>query len=331
MYKLNGQVELQGLINGSDIINIESFIDLQIQEQAGLMLPEFHLTLSIPAVDLKVIKAGSEISIFLARGGTEQRQVYIFDILKIDKVISENIIILSGLVKSKGFYDINRYNIIEGASTSVFAQVSSPYFKYVSNIDNSNDYQRWYQSNITDRDYLSKVWRNSYIGDSFLMLAIDKKSNFLVMSYAEQVKEENVKPLYANEESFNLDPSGFVEVDNSLEQTLGQAEEETSAAVNIDGAYPQKLNKTSASEFFSSNCHANYAYAKINNKNNLKLHSSHQLIINQIGVSAYNLLDSVRVDVKNKPDDFIKNYIISKIITVVRQDQISVSYTLSSS
>ena len=332
MYKLQDQVEVSGIISGEDIINIESLISLDLFEYAGLKLPEFRLTLSSPATNASVIKPKETITFYLSSGSGAATGVYNFDILRADEIGSDHVINVYGLIKCLGFYEVNKSAFYEGNSSSVIEEVVSPYFKYVSNVASTNDYQRWYQHNISDRDFIARTWRNSYIPNSFIMTGIDRESNFNYISYEEQTKEENIKLLYdGTPNSFNLSIDDFAQVDNSFLNSIGQTDSETSASVGLDSLYPVQISNSGQAEFFSSNCHSNYAVARINNRNNLRTQSSHKILINQIGLSKFKLLDSIRINAKNEAGQFPKNYIVDSTRTSVKQDQVISYLNLTSS
>lgn len=229
MIGVNGQYLIMFKVNKyTDFIREDQLVIFRFIEDAGNILPIFELVFDTSDKDIiQYLNQGNEIEVAMGTSANNMSNIKLI-IFKRDK---ESYNQSSTRVRITGFYSALKYyyscntGIIKGGSVEVIKKIASKNFKVISNIDTSNDVMSWIQPNISDREYILKVWTHSSLKNNDLLLigitsggemVINSLTNSLKSKQAtwkfQNIKENNTDIMYQGSPQF----SGDVGLNNHL-------------------------------------------------------------------------------------------------------------------
>lgn len=165
-----------------DFLNFDDLVEFTLFEEAGCVLPSFDLIFKFNLSGLRnYLVENNQIQITFGKSANSKTTLPF-------RIYQKNIVKYGQsywLATVHGFYDAIPFikqtatSSYQGTATEVLQTVTSPYFKFQTNVQADNSYQFWLQCKKTSRDFATDVWLHSNIPNSFAGVAITKDGTFV--------------------------------------------------------------------------------------------------------------------------------------------------------
>lgn len=178
-----------------DFIQENELVQFSIIEEAGYALPTFQLSFNFDDDSLlELLNENNDIA--LTYGKTLEESVN--STLVPTKIVSNKQGPNKRFVSIIGMYSAQEYantpNIgISDIKSGVerIIEIAEKTFPAVeTNIDISEDQQRWIQYNISDRKHIAEVWLHSYLSESFLAIGVSSDGTFIIKDIVKDLQSD---------------------------------------------------------------------------------------------------------------------------------------------
>lgn len=197
MIEVEGQFTLtvKVLKGGGDsgvVINDEDFIDLVVVEEAGNQLPTFEMNLRLVSEkEVAHFHEGNKIQLQMGNRLLNDKglnEVLVDGIFVVSKTVIKREGQQVRRLKITGFLDALGYSTQRKMTATdsvcgieaIQSVAERNKLKVKTNIEPSAHKQIWLQPNITDKRFVSEIWKHTFVDDSFPIVALTAKTEMLV-------------------------------------------------------------------------------------------------------------------------------------------------------
>ena len=317
MIGINGQFVF-GVTLGSfhDFLSLGDLMEFTIIEDAGGVLPTYLLTFKIfDDAILSVLNDGNQVQVSFGQSKDNVTNVTLSIFSHSIQPQGNNckVVTLIGLLHRPDFLTTAKLvNYSEKLSTiEVIKMVAARNFQVVSNITKSYNPHVNIQPNITDKEFLNKIWTHADLGDSFPVVGINVRGEFMVHDFKKLLQAGHKWKIGMDKDAIEISPdyvsssnAGFVNAQyarrantmsmdaGSVTSLLGSANPlmilskylnvgNVPTINNIIGLKAPSLPgiKNSMPAFINDNVSSTYATAHLNNTQRLASFSSNKLTL----------------------------------------------------
>lgn len=175
----------------SDIVTPQDLVSFKLIEEAGNVIPLIEIVLRVYSEDLiRYLNSNNSCSIGI--GKTTDFSIYgKYVILNRERIETAKDSIL---IKLTGVYDCIKYinaSVIYGnneTSFNIIKDLTSNFFKFESDLSNSNDRMNWWNSNKPINKFITDLWLHSNHANELPLLGITSSGVFRYLSLVNRLK-----------------------------------------------------------------------------------------------------------------------------------------------
>jgi len=212
MIGINGQFVF-GVTLGSfhDFLSLGDLMEFTIIEDAGSVLPTYLLTFKIfDDVLLSVINDGNQLQVSFGQSKDTVTNVTLSIFSHSIQPQGNNckVITLIGLLHKPDFLTTAKLvNYSKKLSTiEVIKMVAARNFQVVSNVTKSYNPHVNIQPNITDKEFLNKIWTHADLGDSFPVVGINVRGEFMVHDFKKLLQAGHKWKIGMDKDAIEISP-----------------------------------------------------------------------------------------------------------------------------
>ena len=177
MIGIEGGYVFDASIEGTSIVVDMPFLrNFVLRQQAENNLPQFKLEFFLPNEDyLSLLNEGNTIRFSLGRyDQVNNVDMYITDTLISPSGDDQYNIKLEGLLDASDYVSFRRCRTSDGPERSieVIENVVKQYFYYESNTQGVSNRQIWIQPSVSDRNFVTHLWKGTYMPYSWPAVAV---------------------------------------------------------------------------------------------------------------------------------------------------------------
>lgn len=300
----------------SDFLSLGDLQEFTIIEDAGGVLPTYLLSFKIFDDSLLAeLNAGNQVKVSFgqSRDNVTNITLSIFSHQIQPQGANCKLVTITGLLHKPDYLTTAKLvNYSEKKSTvEVIKEVASRNFTVVSNINKSSNPHLNIQPNITDKEFLNKIWLHTDLGDSFPVVGINIRGEFMVHDFKLLVRAGHKWKIGTDADCIGIAPdyvsssnAGFVNTQyarksntlsmdiNSISSLLGSVSPlmilskymnvgKVPTIPNVTGLKIPSLPgvKNSMPSFINENVPSTYAESVLNNTQRLASFSSNKILV----------------------------------------------------